>query len=75
MEAREEIDETHIGRRVKILNPKNGQPVEGEITGFTSTRYVRVKEQGFETIRRLPRNLRLIPEEADTEAEQERIEQ
>ena len=58
------IDRHHIGRRCRILNPRSHQPAEGVIVGFTrgAKPFVKVREEGYLEVRRLPKNLELIPE-------------
>ena len=57
------IDHQHIGRRCRVLNPGKRQPSEGRIVGFTKgiRPFVKIKEKGFSEIRRLPKNLKLLP--------------
>ena len=61
----ETIDSSHVGRKCKVLNPRPKQPTEGTIVGFTQGRnpFVKVKKRGYQEIRRLPKNLELLPEE------------
>ena len=58
------IDRHHIGRRCSILNPHSHQPAEGVIVGFTrgTKPFVKVRVEGYLEVRRLPKNLELIPE-------------
>ena len=57
------IGHQHIGRRCRVLNSGKHQPSEGRIVGFTKgvRPFVKIKEKGFSEIRRLPKNLRLLP--------------
>lgn len=57
------IGPQHIGRKCKVLNPNAQQPTEGTIIGFTKgiKPFVKIKKKGFSEIKRLPKNLRLMP--------------
>ena len=61
----ETIGSEHIGRKCKILNPNTHQPAKGTIVGLTkgNNPFIRVKKSGFVEIRRLPKNLELLPKE------------
>ena len=59
------IEHRHIGRKCKVLNPHAHQPSVRTIAGFTKgTRpFVKVKKRGYVEIRRLPKNLELLPKD------------
>ena len=61
------IDVRHIGRRCRILNPRLHQPSEGIIVGLTKGKrpFIKVKEKGFQEIRRLAKNLQLLEHNED----------
>ena len=68
------IGPCHIGRQCKVLNPHAHQPATGTIVGFTkgARPFVRVQHEGFLEIKRLPKNLELLPEaseNSETEAQ------
>ena len=53
---------TLIGHRVRIINPRRGEPTVGTITKVQAL-YVTVKLEGGTLRRRIPSNLRLIEDE------------
>ena len=59
------IDSSHVGRGCNVLNSRPKQPTKGTIVGFTRGRnpFVKVKNRGYQEIRRLPKKLELLPEE------------
>ena len=59
------INTNHVGRRCKVKNPRQHQPSKGTIFGFTkgANPFIKVKAAGYQEIRRLPKNLELLPEE------------
>ena len=59
----ESIGPQHIGRKCKVLNPNVHQPTEGTIVGFTKgvKPFAKIKKKGFSEIRRLSKNIKLLP--------------
>ena len=62
--CQEVIDERHIGRRCRVLNPHLHQPSVGTIVGLTKGQrpFIKVKEKGFQEIKRTTKNLQLLSE-------------
>ena len=62
--GQEVIDKRHIVRRCRVLNLRLHQPSVGTIVGLTKGQrpFIKVKEQGYQEIKRIAKNLQLLLE-------------
>ena len=53
------------GDRVRVINPNKGQERKGEAFGTTKDGLIKVRANSGQVIRRLPKNLRKVEQDAD----------